>query len=234
MRWFLILLIPTTILCQTQPSTTAKAKPQEVIKLDEVLLSEIAKESAPGIKQLEATMQSAKLNRDSIEDQYHWRLQTDATYVKANEKALAQFAPVTTDISQLQAAVIKPFSSGLQVGLSAFTNQTTNTFVQDATDTGFGLNLSVDLMKNLFGKLSKSQLRNAEALSKKAELEKEIQEKAFIQSLRKIYWAIVATEEQIKISQELLATSLQQLRDTERRRKSNVSDEETSLGVDHK
>lgn len=225
MRWFLILLLPTTILCQTQPSATAKAKPQEVIKLDELLLSKIAKESAPGIKQLEATMQSAKLNRDSIEDQYHWRLQADATYLKANEKALAQFAPVTTDVSQVQAAIIKPFTNGMSVGVSAFTDQFTNTFINDATDTGFGLNLSVDLMKNLFGKLSKSQLRNAEALSKKAELEKEIQEKAFIQSLRKIYWAIVATEEQIKISKELLATSLQQLRDTERRRKSNVSDD---------
>ncbi|PIP90123.1 MAG: hypothetical protein COW01_09600 [Bdellovibrionales bacterium CG12_big_fil_rev_8_21_14_0_65_38_15] len=221
MRWLLLLLIPTTLLCQTKP----KAQEQQIIKLDESMLTKIAIESSPGIRQIEATMQNTKLVRDSIEDQYHWRLQTDATYLNAKEKALAQFAPVTTDVTQIQAAVIKPFSTGLSVGLSAFSNQTTNTFIQDATDTGFGLNLSVDLMKNLFGKLSRSQLRNAEALSKKADLENEIQQKAFLQSLRKIFWAIVATEEQIKISQGLLNTSLSQLKDTEKRRKSNVADE---------
>src|SRR5690606_28334880 len=95
----------------------------------------------------------------------------------------------------------------------------------DATNTGLGLSLSVDLMKNLFGKLSRSQLKNAELLTKKAVLEKEIQSKAFIQNIRKIYWSLVATEEQIRISQGLLNSAQEQLKDTERRRRSNVADD---------
>lgn len=222
MRWLLLLTIfPAALLCQSKPMAQAN----EVITLDEKLLTKLAKESAPGLRQIEATLESARLIRDSIEDQYNWRLQADANYLNAKEKSLNQFAPVTTDVSQLQAAVIRPFSSGVSVGLLAFSNQTTNSFIKDATDTGVGLNLSVDLMKNLFGKLSSAQIRNAETLAKKAELEREIQEKAFLQGLRKIYWSIVATDEQIKISQGLLESSLKQLSDTQKRKKSNVADE---------
>tara|TARA_R110000868_G_scaffold117600_3_gene312232 strand:- start:29259 stop:30710 length:1452 start_codon:yes stop_codon:yes gene_type:complete len=220
MRWlFILTLLPATLFCQSKPVA------DEVVSLNDKNLARFAKESAPGIRQIEATLESAKLLRDSIDDQYHWRLQTDASYLQAKERSLNQFAPVTTDVSQLQAAIIKPFSSGLSVGVSAFSNQVTNSFTKDATDTGFGLNLSVDLMKNLFGKLSKAQINNAEALYEKAKLERLIQEKAFLQGLRRIYWSIVATNEQIKISKGLLDTSLKQLADTEKRRKSNVADE---------
>lgn len=222
MRWLILLsLFPAVLMCQTPKPAAAK----ETVLLDEKLLAKAAKESSPNLRQIEATLESAKLLRDSIDDQYHWRLQTDAGYQKSEEKKLAQFDAVTIDATQLQTAIIKPFASGVQVVVSAFANQTSNSFIQDATNTGVGVNLSVDLMKNLFGKLSASQLKNAELLTKKAELEKEIQEKAYLQGLRKIYWSIVATEEQIKISQSLLETSLRQLADTEKRKRSNVADE---------
>ena len=164
------------------------------------------------------------MNRDSFDDQFSWRLQSDLNYLKANEKGLAEFDPVTVDSTQIQAAVIKPFASGVQVGFSAFTNQVSNTFVNNSTNTGVGLSLSVDLLKNFLGRLTSSQLKNAQILTKKAEIEKEIQERAFLQSLRKIYWAIVATQEQITISQGLLETAQRQLQDTDQRRKSNVAD----------
>lgn len=222
MRWLLLLtFFPAILMCESTKLTSAS----ENVVLSEELLVKSALESSPSLRQIEAVLENTKLLRDSIDDQYHWRLQTDANYQKSEEKKLAQFDAVTIDATQLQTSLIKPFASGLQVGVSAFATQTSNTFIQDATNTGLGINLSLDLMKNLFGKLSKAQLKNAEFLSKKAELEKDIQTKAFLQTIRKIYWSLVATEEQIKISQSLLETSLQQLRDTERRRKSNVADD---------
>lgn len=223
MRWLLLLsFFPAALMCQQSQSKTAEV---EVVMLNEAVLTKAAKESSPNLRQIEATLETSKLLRDSIDDQYHWRLQTNADYQKSEEKKLAQFDSVVEDAMQLQAAVIKPFASGVQVGVSAFATQTSNTFIQDATNAGLGLNLSIDLMKNLFGRLSASQLKNAELLAQKAELEKEIQEKAFLQGLRKIYWALVATQEQIKISQGLLETAQRQLADTEKRRKSNVADE---------
>ena len=171
MRWLLLLtFFPAALMCQQHQAKTA-----EVVLLDEKLLTTAAKESSPNLRQIEATLETSKLLRDSIDDQYHWRLQTNADYQKSEEKKLAQFDSVVENASQLQAAVIKPFASGVQVGVSAFATQTSNTFIQDATNAGLGLNLSVDLMKNLFGRLSASQLKNAELLAKKAELEKDIQ-----------------------------------------------------------
>ncbi len=211
---FLVLFFPVIVLSDQLPP----------IELDEKSLTEAALRSAPGLKEIEASLQSIRLNRDSFNDQFGWRLQSDMTYQKANEKGLAEFDAVTIDATQIQAAVIKPYANGVQVGLSAFTNQISNTFVENSTNTGVGLSLSVDLMKNFLGKLSSSQLKNAQILTQKAELEREIQEKAFLQNLRKIYWSITATKEQILISQGLLDTALRQLKDTEQRRKSNVAD----------
>ncbi len=214
------LSLPQILYCQPAPDNAS-----ESVVLEESLLVKAALESAPNLHQIEATFQSTKLLRDSIDDQYQWQLQTDALYQKAEEKRLAQFDAVVENTKQLQTALIKPFANGVQIGVLAFANQTSNTFIQDATNTGLGLSLSLDLMRNFFGRMSAAQLRNAALLTEKAQLERDIQQKAYLQGLRKLYWSLVATEEQIKISNELLGTAKRQLADTQKRRQKNVADD---------
>src|SRR5690606_19712205 len=94
----------------------------------------------------------------------------------------------------------------------------------DATTTVASFTMEFDLWKDLFGKTSKALLQSAELEAKRAQLQKQVETKAFHIALRRIYWNLVANQEALKISEALLKTAESQAKETRARFQSAVAE----------
>lgn len=185
---------------------------------------ELAKEASPQWQQTELNVLEAKLKQDQSLDALNTRLQSQASYAETKERAFAAFIPVTSPIETLSIGVVQPTQFGAQFGARAFTEQTTNNFVDKGTTSGMAFELNVDLYRDIFGRLTKNQIKSAELAYEKAQVEQVVQQKQFLIQLQKLYWQLVANEESLKISQRLLKTAVEQEADARKRLKSNISD----------
>ena len=149
-----------------------------------------------------------------------------------NERAIISFMPVWSPVSQYEVGIRKNFRHGIQASLSTSVDQRSaevtgfsgDTKYQDVTTLNYTFNLSMDLWKDLFGKMTKANLEKYEIRRKNSELQKQIQTKAFYVALRRVYWSLVANNEKIKLSQALLKTAEQQASDARRRKANNIAD----------
>jgi len=92
--------------------------------------------------------------------------------------------------------LVKPTAYGVDIGLKLFGSKASNAFVSGAATTGVGLNLSIDLMQNFLGRKTKNDLKKSKYILERAELEKKISLKLIEVNLRKLYWSLVANNEQ--------------------------------------
>lgn len=191
--------------------------------LSESSLSKLS-DDVPTMQQIELLSDSAKLGYLAMNDAFTPSLTASAYYAENKEKQLNRFAPVTSPIKDFSVGVEKPTSIGMKLGAKIFAQQTTNSFVTSSTTTGFSAELAMDLHKDFLGRITKTELDNRKMEADKADLEKKISKKAFIQNLRKLYWALVANNEAQKITKELLITANQQVKQAEDRFKNKVAD----------
>lgn len=84
--------------------------------------------------------------------------------------------------------------------------------------------MQMDLWRDLFGRMSKAQIESAQLDSKRAEMEREISKKAFRLSLRRLYWSLVANNESMKISGELLKSAEKISGETAQRFRNSVAE----------
>jgi outer membrane protein TolC len=82
----------------------------------------------------------------------------------------------------------------------------------------------MDLWRDLFGRMSKAEIESTELERKRAELEKVIAEKTYRISLRRLYWTLVANNESLKISEELLNTAQTLAKETNQRFRNSVAE----------
>ena len=205
-------------------SASAQGK-EDTIFIDEAFLKESLKENPPTIDQINATLYGAKIEESQIDDRFNTSLEASGNYYKTDEKQFATFIPVTSPTTNYEVKVTRGFTNGVSVGLRGFTDQFSNNFVKDASTTGVSVLLGVNLWKDLISGRTKSQLERARANSEQAKWEKEIALATFQNSLRKIYWSMVANEEALKISRALIKTSEKQVKEAQRRFKNNIADE---------
>ncbi len=191
--------------------------------LSEASLSKLS-EDVPMIKQIELLSDSAKLGYLGMNDAFTPSLKANAYYAESKEKQLNRFVPVTSPIKDFSLGVEKPTALGMKLGAKVFAQQTTNSFVNSSTTTGISAELAMDLHKDFLGRITKTEMTNRKMEADKAELEKKISKKAFVQNLRKLYWALVANNEAQKITKELLVTANQQVKQAEARFKNKVAD----------
>src|SRR5690606_34914493 len=78
--------------------------------------------------------------------------------------------------------------------------------------------------KNLLGRVSKARLESSQLDSKRAKIEKDIQTKTFLISLRRLYWSLVANKEALEITKALLKTAERQASETVERFKNAVAE----------
>jgi len=195
----------------------------EDFSLSEGSLTELSKD-VPQVKQIELLSDSARLGYLGMSDAFAPNLVANGYYAENKEKQLNSFVPVTSPIKEFSLGVEKPTSLGMKLGAKVFAQQTSNNFVNSSTTTGISAQLAMDLHKDFLGKTTKTELENRKLEADKAELEKKISTKAFVQNLRKIYWALVANNEAQKITKELLVTANQQVKQAEARFRNKVAD----------
>ena len=204
--------------------TGISALAEEKVVINEALLKKQVDESAPNTLAIEASFLAVDVTRQSFEDNFDLRLEGSANYAKTNENAFGPQMPITSPTKSYKLGLVKPLSSGMSIGVNTFSNQITNSQVESGTTTGFGMEFRMDLYKNFLGRLTNSQREVYGHATKRAEKERDIQKKAFHQNIRKIYWSLVANQEQLNISHKLLGFAKDQLKNSQKRFKNNIAD----------
>ena len=211
--------------------SSAQAK---VILTEDLLLSESVKDT-PQMNQLEATLLSTQVSRSQFLEQYDFNGYGGFSHMDTKERAVNNFALVSTPITQGQVGVEKKFYNGIKTSVDVTTYQYSakgNSFIpttDKATTTVVSFTAQMDIWKDLFHKLSHKQVTNMKLLEEQSILQKKINQKSFEVSLRKIYWALVANNESLKIYRNLLNTADRQLKESEERLQSRVTEKDEVL-----
>ena len=188
-----------------------------------------SKESSPKLDEIQANLLSSQTQAGTTEEEYAPELFGQASYSETQERPIIQFLPVFSPVKLAQLGVRKKFGGGFQASVQAAADQRSAVSpvsgrYDNVTTTVVGLTLQMDLWKDLFGRISKAERENASLETKRSTLESEISSKAFAISLRRIYWNLVATEEQLKISKRLLVTASEQVADAKKKLKNSIGD----------
>ena len=204
----------------------------DVIKLDENLLKQQITDDVPEIQKIQSAFYQSAFNDYSAQDKLAAQVYGGYQRITTNERAIISFMPVWSPVSQYEVGVRKNFRHGFQASLSASVDERSaqvsgfsgDTDYRDITTLNYTFNLSMDLWKDLFGKMTKANLESDQIRRKNSELQKQIQTQAFYVALRRVYWSLVANNEKLKVSRGLLKTAEQQASDARNRKANNIAD----------
>jgi outer membrane protein TolC len=201
---------------------------QETFSLTEKSLLGLSQESSPQWDSIEAAFLTTKAESQQLHEKFRPEIFGEAQYAETRERPIIQFFPVWSPTKTAQVGVRQAFRGGVSVSAGVGTDQrsamTPSGTFRNVTTTSARLDLQVDLWKNLLGRLSKAQSKSASFNKERAELERNINRKAFAVSLRRTYWSLVANNEQIKVYDGLIKTAGEQLKDTRERLRAGVTD----------
>lgn len=212
----LTLMVPISLWAQTS---------QKVITEESIL--KLAKEEVtPQLDEIKSTLLDAKSKEGEANDKLGTDVYAGYNYAKTKEKGLIPFIPVFSPVTQYQVGIKKNFSYGVQGNLYAATDirsKEDNTY-KDLTTKTYALEINIDLWKDLFGRLTRRRLENANFMAKQARLQSKISEKVYNISLRRLYWSLVANNQKTKISKDLYQASLKQAKDARKRKANSIAD----------
>lgn len=202
---------------------------QEVFPLDEKALATLSLSDVPRWDAIEASFLEAKLESEKLQDMFRPELFGNLQQTETKEKAIIQFQPIWSPQQDAQLGVRQNFRGGVglsaAVGVDQRSARTVTGRFRNVSTSTVRLNVQVDLWKDIFGRLSKAQSQSADFAQKRAEVERDIQQKTFLLNLRRLYWSLVANNEQIKVYDGLKKISQEQLADATRRRNAGVADD---------
>lgn len=197
----------------------------EEVALTEKSLIEMAKKGSTNIDSIEVGRLEARLNELTYRDQFNLNLIGGYSYSDTDEEAIAAFVPIFGPIKTGSVGLNKSFEEGVALTASAFTDQrTAGTSIFNANRTGYNVSLQMSLWKNLFGSVTKKTRENLSLFKKQKDYEAQIFRKAYFTDLRKIYWSLVANQEQTELAEEQLRISRKQLKDIKARFSSKIAD----------
>ncbi len=198
------------------------------VKLHESLLKEYVAKGSPTLDEIQAAFLSSELRDKEMLEGVSPELYGRAGYRETNEKPIIPFIPIFSPVKSAELGVRQKLSHGFSVGAAAGTQQQSAVSAggkyRDVTTTNINFTVQMDLWRDVFGRATKAKLKNAADERKRADLEQQIQSKAFLISLRKTYWALVANNESMRISRELLKDAVAQSDETVRRFRNNVAE----------
>ena len=209
---------------------SGKTNAQEKIILNEPMLIEMIEKNSPDVKMLEAINMASQIEVEKSENQFKAEIFARKSVEETSQKPIIQFQPVFTPIHQNLLGVRQNFRKG--IGLQAYgsTDQrnANSPFAgkfENVTTNTFAVGVTVDLWKDFWGKLTSTQLESIELQKEKNKLENVIAKKQINLNLRRIYWSLVANNESLLISQELLKTAESQAKEAQRRLNASIADE---------
>lgn len=198
--------------------------------LTESTLIKMSAQGSPRLEQIEAAFLASQLQEGQLKENFAPELFAEGKYAETNEKAIIPFQPVFSPVFQAQVGVRQDLSKGLDLSASLVTDQRsagrtrfTGKF-NDVTTTDLRFTVQMDLWRNLLGRVEEAQLQNAALETRRAQIEKAIQEKAYQIAVRRVFWALVGNQESQKIYQELLRASQKQLSEVNLRFKNAVAE----------
>lgn len=197
--------------------------------ITEDFLQKMAQKGSPNLDQIESAFQSALIRQGEENEKFDTEIFGKGSYSETNERALIEFAPIFSPVKQMQFGVRKNLTSGFETVASVTTDQrsASSPFIgrlDNATTTTLAFTVQMDLWKDLFGRMSKAKLESLQMEVERAKIEKEIQQKTFHISLRRLYWSLVANELSLKTSEELLKTAKKQAAETNARFRNAVAE----------
>jgi outer membrane protein TolC len=200
------------------------------VKLHEAQLKEYVAKGSPSLDEIQAVFLSSELRNKELREDISPELYGRASYRETNEKPIIPFIPIFSPVKLAELGVRQKLAHGFSVGAAAGTQQQSAVSAsgkyRDVTITNINFTVQMDLWRDLFGRATKAKLKNASDENKRADLEQQIQKKAFLISLRKTYWALVANNESMKISRELLKYAQAQSEETVRRFRNSVAEQD--------
>lgn len=204
----------------------------ETVSLSEALLKNYITDEVPEIQKIQSVFQQNAFNdfleKDKLASQVFGGYQKATT----NERALISFMPVWSPVTQYEVGIRKKFGVGIETAFSTSVDQRNaeisgfsgDTEYKNITSLNYTFNLTMDLWKDLLGKVTKANLASFQIKHKKSEIQKEIQMNAFHVALRRVYWSLVANNEKLTVSKILLKTAEKQAQDARKRRANNIAD----------
>ncbi len=202
---------------------------QETVTLSEAELTKFSLKATPGWESIEATFLQAKSESETLHDRFRPEIFGEAQYAETRERPIIQFIPVWSPTESAQLGVRQAFKGGVAVSAAVGADQrsamTPNGTYRDISTSTVRFDVQMDLWKDLFGRLTKAQTQSATFNKERAEFEKTINHKAFVVTLRRTYWSLVANNKQIRIAKELKLAADKQLTDAKNRRAAGVADD---------
>ncbi len=197
-----------------------------VFQLSESSLIDSVKQSNPRLKDIKAQLEASNFQTTSFDERFQWNVTGKVSHSDSNEKAIAAFFPTFGPTYRYETGLNKKLKYGVQFDAGVFVDQqsTTNKVIDQATRTGVTLGFSVDLWRNLFGRIDRAQYSDMNDMNKRSQLQADINSKVVMLEMRKLYWSIVANDLQTKITQQLLKTSQNQLNQARKRGQQFIAD----------
>jgi hypothetical protein len=197
--------------------------------LSEKSLAELPLKDTPQWESIEALYLQNKSQFELIQDKYRPEIFGEMNRMETKEKAIFPFMPVWSPQQNFKVGVRQDFSQGVNLAASLSADsrsaKTPDSRYEGISTNTLQVDFEVDLWKNLFGRLNQAQVEGALFNFKKAELEQDVQKKAFLLGLRRIYWNLVANNERLKVFEGLKKISQAQLRDAQLRKNAGVADD---------
>lgn len=200
------------------------------IVLTEASLQTLGQKNSPRLDEIEAVFLSTDLREKELQEKYAPEIFGRYAHSETRERALVRFQPVFSPIDQAQLGIRQNLTHGFSTSASLITDQRsagptafTGRF-RNATTTTLNFTMQMDLWRDLFGRMTKADVESHELDRKRAELEKAIAEKTYRISLRRLYWTLVANQESMKISQELLSSAETLAKETSQRYRNSVAE----------
>lgn len=195
------------------------------MELSEKRLLELARKDTPEMERIKASFLTAKLQSKQARDPFNLQLEAQTNRMRSHEKAVAAFIPINENFSQYKLGVTRATKYGVGVGLHGFTEKTSFSGNLDVAKAGVMAEVGIDLYKDIFGRLSRSKIEQADLGFKRAQIELKLNTKFFETQVRKLYWQWVAIEQSSLVTTELLHLAKKQLSEANQRRKENVADD---------
>jgi outer membrane protein TolC len=185
--------------------------------------------SSPSLDQIESNYMASEISLRQINEKYAPELFARGSYAETNERPIITFMPVWSPLKQAQVGIKKDLTKGITAEMGFVADQRSaltqlSGSLDNITTTSLMVKLQMDLWKDLLGKMSEAQLNLAQFSTKKAKLEKTIQQKTFTLTIRRLFWALVANQESLKVSGELLKSAQLQAKETQGRVKNAIAE----------
>lgn len=196
-------------------------------ELTESFLISEARKSNPQSDQIESLLLSLQARKAEYEESFAGKISFDGAHKRTREKSIISFAPVFSPTTSASLSYEQKLRHGLsfEAGITHYQQTADSIGLENGTSEYLYATVELDLWKDLFGRSSLSYQRSLDWSEKHAVLQKKVNQRVFENSLRRVYWDLVANTESLKIHEELKDSSIKQLNDAKKRRRQSVADE---------